>query len=582
MRKSVVALALVTTILAGGYTAVWQQKANEAKQRFIESVNKVNEKVKPVLPAGAIRYESVETSGFPLAIGLTVHKPVMAIPASEVLKHLPKEFKLGAVKEGFTWTEELSFGDHMVLSADVIGSKHTVSFYGDTSSRAIVNGQAREATTSSASSPQVCNLSTKPNGFLKLLPDYTTAEEAIDAFKGIDCASGSTTSKDAKGDVLGTSDGLRIAITHVLEGSNRSIGFKLDSKSQVSKAMDILINNYLAIITEATGTPVPSLPYSLSEAGKVGINIDLGFHGPATKEGFKDPNLAMKIDINAFDITSDLYNSVVSMHMATAPNGSEREGSIAIKTKGNTTERYDQLYALQLEKLLTDLANTEGKTGSELSIAQDVAKLGSPKALVAALLPKIHDFGDMVLDIDINGQAPNNPAHLIQAKVNLNAFDILTSLYGLKIKGKYVGAQNKVPSGNADFTCVNCDSMITDMGNYAIRVANYINSVAPQSQIPVLSIQLVDGVKQFLHSVALNGTDANAKDLNIALVMTEAGEFNVSGKSIMDIMQSYMINVAPFLPKAPAPVGAADPVPPMPQAAPQAEVPASPVTPQPQ
>lgn len=580
MRKSVVALALITTILAGGYTAVWQQKANEAKQNFIEQVNKINDKVKPVLAAGMIRYESVETTGFPLAIGLTVHKPVVTIPASEVLKHLPKEFKLGAVKEGFNWIEEFSFGDKMVFSADVTGSKHTLTFYGDSSVKAIVNGQAREVITGSVAAPGVCHFSTQPSGFLKIVPDYKTPEEAIDAFREFDCARGTSSSKNEKGEEIGTSDGFHLGLTHALEGSNRSVGFKLNLNSQTYKAADTLINNYLAIITEATGTPIPPLPYSLSEAGKVGIKIDVGFHGPAHKDGFKDPNLAMNIDVNAFDITSDLYNSIVSMHMNTAPKGAEREGSLVVKTKGNVTERYDQLYAIQVEKLLTDLANPEGKTGSELTIAQSMAKLGSPKALVAALLPKFHDFGDMVLDIDIHGQAPNNPAQIIQAKVNLNAFDILTSLYGLKTKGNYVGAQGKIPSGNADFTCVNCDSMITDMGNYAIRVVNYINSIAPQSQIPVPTVQLVDGIKQFLHSIALNGTDPNAKDLNIALVMKEAGEFTVSGKSIMDIMQSYMINVAPFLPKTPAPVSNDIPAPAEPMAAPLADAPSAPVAPQ--
>ena len=122
--------------------------------------------------------------------------------------------------------------------------------------------------------------------------------------------------------------------------------------------------------------------------------------------------------------------------------------------------------------------------------------------------------------------------------------------YGVKMKGAASGAPGKLPSGDLSVTCLNCDALVNDLGNYAMRVESVFDQI--EQKPAYLSKDLLDATRQFLHGIA---EDGNAKDLVIHFVMKDTG-VTVSGKQIPEVMALYMTTIAPRLPQRTPAAGA--------------------------
>lgn len=555
MSKPAIAFVAVVAVAAGGYSAVWFQKAAEFKENFAKSVADINASMKPMMKNGDFfRYESAETSGFPLAMKLSVSKPVMEIPLGAVLRAAPKEALNGEVSPDFEWVEELSLGEGISLASDVMGSKFTLSVNGDLMLKSTTNGTVRHTLAATSATPFICELHTKPSGFLVSYPKFKDAESFFEAFENISCASNQSTLKDASnGTPLASTDKHSLSLRNVTSAGQRSAALKYEIvNSEYLPAGDMIMNNYVAIVSEAMKKPPQTIPYKLSEFGKNNFKIDMSYEGPDNTAAIDNPLTSITLDINSIDINSTVFNSNSSIHMKGHPEGDSRRIIVKADSKTTVSERYDQILSESIKNTLNELANVEGKTGKDLDIAQSIQKFGSIDSLVDAAVPKLHPQGEIVLsaDIDLLGKKGAESSDSI---VKVGRLDLYTSLYGIKSKGDFASAQAQPPKGNADITCVSCDTLVDDITNYAIRFANYMNAVSPQSKVPVPSAQLASGIKTFIRSLSLNGSDPNAKDLNIQIAMMESGDFTVSGKPGMEALQGYMTHVAPHLPQEPPP-----------------------------
>lgn len=569
MSKPVIAVFAVVAIAAGGYTAFWFKKADEFKNSVIQSAVALNEKAKPLLKgADAIRYESVVASGFPFGLTLTINKPIVTLPVDAIMRALPKETFEGQVPEGFSWIEEISYVDGISLSRDLLGSKHTVVINGDRVGKSVVNGQVRHAISSSSSSPLVCNLVTEPSGFLAMSPIFKDAASFTANFHSADCGISGLSVKDTtSGGLLASADKYYISFGDVVIGGKRATTFKFQSSGvKYTPAIDAVFNDYLHIASEASGMPMKDLPYSFSEFGDSSANIDVAYNGPSTEAGFSDKQLKFSFDVNAFDFHSNLFHWEQYIHVATEPQGTDRKAIINMHSKANVSERYDQMLATQVRDFFAELAKTEGKSGKNLMVATKVATLGSPDALVVNVLPRFHPLGDMVFDVNANLEGPNDTINFFtQGHGTLSAIDILTAPYGLKTTAAYSGSKGKaLPSGNIDFNCINCDALIDDAGNYITRFTAYLSALEPEKKVVLPTKELYDGIKAFVHSIALNSEDKAAKDLHFNIVMKDTGDVTISGKPVMEAMQAYMTFIVPHLPVQPAPEPVpADKLPPM-------------------
>ncbi len=597
MRK-IALLSVLILVVAGGYTAFWFKKSGEFKQMLEQSIASLNEQAKNISKDNTLlRYDSIDVSGFPFAMTLQVKKPVVDLPVAAFLQKMPHEVAPiapvtsaplappsvtpsaiaapvtpvtvtaaapTAVQAPADWVEEISYGDSISVSGNLTGTHFTLTMAGDRTHKSLVNHTVKHTLVSSSSSPLVCHLGIEQAGntLWVMQPIFTDLPTFLSIFRSADCDVQGITLKDAaSGTLLLSADGFSVSASNKADGTaNRKIDFKLDSKNtKALPAFDALVNEYMSWGYALRGTPDNlRMATPFSEYGAQDQKIDIHYNGPANAKDFSDPAAHMLFD-SAFDVKNAMANMQMEIHVDTAPQGEERVASIKVHSVSNVTERYDQLIAKQTALAFTEMMR-EGKTGQELQIQQTLLKLGTPEELTVAMLPKFHEFGTVNFDVDANVKGPNHAETFLRhGNFALDTLNWVAAPYGLKFKGALnATAENKIPSGDLLATCISCDALITDFGNYAMRIEAIVNRMTP-GKTPYINAGLINGVKQFLHGIA---EDANAKDAVIHIVMKDNGILTISGKPAIQAMGLFGATIAPYLQHpAAAPAPAAAPVP---------------------
>jgi hypothetical protein len=560
MRKLIVLLVAVA-ILGAGYTAYWHRKADAFREMFTQSVDSLNEQAKPFtkdLPF--FHYDAVQVTGFPFAMVIEASKPVVNLPVSALIEQVPDHRAMAAAARApYEWVEEISYGDKITLTGNIMGDHYTLTASGDRTDKSLINRSARHTLVSSTSTPYVCHLGVeRPTGGTPwtMQPIFTDLKTFLSIFRSLDCDTRDIALKDAaSGAVLLTSDGVSFAATNEASaGINHRITFLVNSeKTKTTPAFDALYTDYLLMAYTLMGkadqlvSPIPP-----SENGEQNIKADLRYDGPTTLQAFTDPEANFHVDINTLDLQSALGTLSLEMHLGDVPQGNDRSLSFALHEKMNVTEHNDQLSQKYLAALLANMARHPDSAPADpvAQSLQKLAMLGAPEQVVAKLYPQLHTFGKASLDIDFNVKGPNQDAKFLkQGIAMIDTFNLLTEPYGIKVKGSSNASTAGKPL-TADFslTCLACDALVSDFGNYLMRVESVVNQVSSPPRPTVLSKDLFNGLTQFLHGISEN---SSAKDLVIHFVMKDSGP-TISGKQIQEVIGLYMSTVAPYLPK-PAP-----------------------------
>ena len=109
-----------------------------------------------------IRYESVAVTGFPFSMVVEITKPVLDIPVSVMLADYSHQTAMPAPYE---WVEEVSYGDKVTFTGNILGDHFTFTAYGDRTHKSLINRSARHTLVSSSSSPLTCHLGVeRPSG----------------------------------------------------------------------------------------------------------------------------------------------------------------------------------------------------------------------------------------------------------------------------------------------------------------------------------------------------------------------------------------------------------------------------------
>jgi hypothetical protein len=319
----------------------------------------------------------------------------------------------------------------------------------------------------------------------------------------------------------------------------------MESKNgKATAAADQLVKEILQLSSSLAGNSSAAAMIPMSEYGTQNVKFAMHYDGPVESKNMT-PAAQVHFDIDTFEAHNALANTAFQLHLGTAVQDNNRTVSITLHADSDVTERYDQLIA----PLAADAYNNalqQQKTGPNASMVQTLSQLGTPQEVMATVLPKFHTFGKTTFDIDASAQGPDNTkAFFQQGKYTVNAFNWIAEPYGFKLAAS---VPNQLPFGDVTFTCITCDALINDMGDYGMRVEALVDKIPPGKQ-PYLSKNLIEGVKAFLHGISQNS-------LVIHVVMGNTG-VTVSDKQIPEVMNIFATTVAPFIPKPQAPPPAA-------------------------
>ncbi|MEI6730194.1 MAG: hypothetical protein WCL30_02955, partial [Pseudomonadota bacterium] len=168
MSKSVVALATTTALVIGGYTAFWFKESEIFKQQAINNIEKINQAQKNLnKDVVAIKYDSIEASGYPFEMKLNIIKPVITLDAAAAIKSFKQMQKKGGSIDAsqdakpISWIVEIAYGDAVSLTGNLFMNKFSLASSGENTIKSTLNGQLRSVVLSSSPNA-ICNLSIAP------------------------------------------------------------------------------------------------------------------------------------------------------------------------------------------------------------------------------------------------------------------------------------------------------------------------------------------------------------------------------------------------------------------------------------
>ena len=542
MNKFIVTLLSTVVIVVGAYTACWFKESADIKNDIEQNIAAFNEKQK----TSNLHYESVVVSGFPLAINIEFIKPVISVNIADLIKTLPNKPAQTTAKPD-NWLLEVKT-DSLTLSSSILANNFAIKSAIQSEFKSIVNNQLQNSFLINYENPYSCNLKVaNQDGIpLNIGKSFADAKSFLTALRSFSCLGENGTTKDAKtGNILHSTDKINITINSEPVGNvNQKLGLIVDIKnSKSSPEFDKVSNDFIKLFYTQLGTPESAQEQNFSAYGSMSLLLDLGYTGPINENDFNKPETDIHVDINAFNLKSDVANSELSLHFATSPQAGQRNSNFVFNSHSNVSEKYDQILAKSIAHQIEIFSKIPALDPTSDMMKKNIALLGKPEEVAAIITPKFHEFGFTTSDIDLNITSENDAKNPLKNSVlTLKDFDWLATQYGFKINGNAAFGSEKPPAGALALNLQNGDNLVSDLGKYLAKVETLWIKIQPHT--PYVTAPLVEGTKKFLHDIS----DKNAKDISISLVTNEKG-LTISGKQVMEVIGLFGTDIAPYLPQ---------------------------------
>ena len=550
MRKFTTVILATTVLLGGAYSYYWFSQSEILKNNITQTINNFNTQSKAINnDKDVISYESLRVSGFPFSMQADFTKLLLTIPVSvlvEQLEHIPNSDKTKSI------VLELSYKDTVSLASNIMADNFSLIIKGDQSIKPIINGEVRPALITASERPFVCHLGienpdNRPWNFPQVFADATSFIHALRLFE---CNAGGANSHYGESpDTLSAVEKLTISMKNEpKEGINHkaTVHFQVvNAKSTL--AYDQIANSYLQIFYDLINASPKQRSYVIDTAqyGMQNSNIEISYEGPFEQSALADPNLRAELMVHAFDLSNDLYSMQNKAHISLEPSENNKvKSAIVVHSVSNYSEKFDAALTKQIAVLLSQFAELQG-----FPALKEIAVQKKTDQVAMVMTPKLHDLGNIALDIDLTADTPRA---LTGGSITINALDITANQYGLKIKGNASAGQNPPPTADVAVSCLACDDTVNGLGAYALKVDN---AVAEFRQPPFhyVSTPLIEGIGKFLHSINETEADKNSKDVLIHVIADEKSNVTISGKQIIEVVGLFGTTIAPYLqPQPPA------------------------------
>ncbi len=557
MRKIIfIAFTVLIVVVIGGFSVSWFLQASEIKRNVEAAIARVN------ATQQYITYQSIETSGFPSDVSVSIVNPRFAGRIDTLLKEMGQA-KPGAVLtdaekqelERFSqlpeWSEDITLNGAITLSVNALSDAYTLSLQGDWTGNGKIGTQA--IAMESLGDNTSCRLEMARGTLFTTLWDFDAltrdpARLAPD-FRLLDCVAPTATITDRNTkEALVKSGGARVYITSAPEGDQRQVRFHLKvTDSEVTAAGDPLYETYFNIVR--VFDPFFYYP-KLSSMGKQNIEVDFSYNGPADmKKDFQSANFDVRLD--KFIMNNNLSNSSGTLVFIKTPDAAGNQS-------GKAGYRFESVIGAQYDAYLRDYArfmvnqayangsvNVPGPLLAEFQPTMEKYTADEMYAIIYPAIPNFQYLGKIVQGIDIGYQLDKT---LASGDVTLTSLDFSATPYGVTGQGTLKQTQGQLfPTSNIRFSCRNCLVMVDDIFAYAARLKAVLAYFKPEEAAEMLlPPELVQGTKDFLDRLS-EKNPADLTTLNYTVVSDPAAGVSINGKNIMEVMGLYGELIAPWV-----------------------------------
>lgn len=535
-------LALTLPLMAAALLALlWLFQAHIAKKEvaaFISRLNGQNE---------MISYKSITTEGFPSALVVRIHQPVVKFPLQKTLKPLGEQMPsaadgtdqaeirkiLLALPE---WEETIKLDGDIAFSVNAASDHYQLKPLGKYQIESMINGRTLRYEIAMDEGARGCQINFASRPLLGLWRwDYLLGDstKAADALQKLECHIPS----------------LRLFINHASKPSytseptvflyeNQGQGDMLNIKIQFENAEYMASDAFdeLTVHYYHAAYPEQALPqhYRMAPLGKqhVHANAHMSFHKTMPKSA---PMTIVMDDFTYRSEISDWQNS-----LSITSEALDKGGKLSWNLKSNTSfkEAAYRNYLSQAAEYASSMYRNLKATGNAFAQLDEAGFVSQYQSLV----PKIHEFGIIQIAFAGNGVFKDS----VSMPVELEALAVNVNAYGIEAKGKgEVPTLSPLPTGEYYLACRSCLLLVDDLAAWFQRLQPLLKEAEATNywaNLP-LTPEVIAGVKQFLQKLDPSGTDV----LHYTITLDPAGNMAINHKPMEAIEQLYHEEVGRLL-----------------------------------
>lgn len=500
MKKLLILLILLAMAGAAGFI-FWKRQAKIIEAQIVQTIAAFNTEVKAQAGVIPVEYQSIGISGFPFAITLTMHNPILRLPLSQWAEAAPT----------VNWVEEHRFDGAVTISADWKVTRYTLRFPQTRQSVSYVNGKPAFARHSTTNWPTECfmtlNLREAMNNLWQPLKMLDLAWDNLALIKSAGCA--------MQGYQLVAASNPQI-VFQKLENLELDASFERAANRQIHSLLTLKLDKFHAFppsdqYYKALLSALPSLaakvnndyivPHSLALFGEQTVNLQGDYTGDFTAPAWAAD---ATLDIPQFTLQNALFNSQGRGRLSNQPGEPARQVLFDIDVQASFTKKVETLAQRILTHRFYYQPAAIGISGFHVSTAYlPPNQLG---AFVADVFPKISELNPTHLIA--NGTATVIPSTIAgsvfprHTDLTLHTLKLENSSWKASLTGKGAYAPERlIPTVDTTLAIENGDVFYAQFANKLIQLEKWRQLQRPAPTL-LITQDFLNDFKRFIDAVA--------------------------------------------------------------------------------
>ncbi len=538
MRNTIlVAILVFLIVLFGGGAIVWYFNAEGMKKSIQDLISDIND------GEPYITYSSIEASGFPFALNVSVVNPRFT---GGVDNFFLKTFEKGKSKEDSSfkfmrgWSEDVALDGKITVGSHILSNSFLLNISGNLKDTTTVTGKPTFIAGQAAEEIN-CVLRLSPSMILKggtWSVDALSSEKFLDNISALECNIPSSTIAKIRDGTSNVQDKLfsagpqNISLTQTIVDDFRHIQFSLHSRdAEFTRAGAELLTYY-----QIAFNPYNERPSRADMTGAETVAIEGTYSAPlAFEDIFSAP---ITLDIPKIKITNAIatHEGSVLFENSTAQNTSSI--NLHAKLESSPKEGFDHLVLQTMHDMLHYLyVSNDPRVQSTQKVLNTIDEDKAHQYIVDAI-PRFEPL--QKLSYELNGTY-NGSADMTSGNAILKSLKLEAMPYGITANANIKRApQIPYPTGELNLNCRSCVELIDDLADYANRVQMAYAKFSPENAAPYyVKPAKVEALKSFLAEVASASKQTTAEDYAFGLKNNSKGEVSLNERPISELLTLY-------------------------------------------
>jgi len=567
MKKLLIFLVVVVAL----YCGAWFGYSSYVKTFITQNVHTAFKES----GLGSVQYESVEVSGFPTRVDVTLKNTKTELNSGEIFKGLVAELERKSkkrkpkklFKDDIDWKDTFVREGSVTISGGILSNEYNIKTDGVMRYKGAVNGEQFDVSMKGSGTDVKVVFTKSPLLIDRDNQDKKGEEylkEMLSNIKLFQLTQGKNEIYDDNtNNLLQSSEGTHLFYRMNKDASGKGeVELKFQGKdSQITPEYEQMLSKiHNLMISEELSNNYAS--NDLSRRGKVNLDAHIIYQGGLSEEILKKKEGSFTLKIPKLIYYDDLSKNQVTDAEFSIVSAKRKMDFLKVKYDSRTKldEKWYDYFIQDMDDLKQELLSADDPSEA-LEKFEDMPRnvqrklrRKSADELVATIvkfidnleiiMPKFHDWGtiDQNVDIvyDVNGEK----------KLEINKIDFTTTVNGVKrgiqIKGDVI-SYRPAPNATMSISLLNYSSLIDDIMAYINNVRPVYEEISGE-QIP---FEIKEGFEQALKSVLVKLSDAptqEGRDVNITIKADDKNPFPMIGNMMMMQAAGFaQSTLAPYL-----------------------------------